>query len=265
QFRKKFNITFIVATHSLQIIENSDANDIYYFENNDGHITISNPIYPAYVTKNLYKHSYYDKVLLVEDELAEKFLKNTIDKIDKNFKYRLYFTIIPIGGWRKLLEVSLLKNTYYVNAKVVTVFDKDIEEDLNKELQKQAIEELKKEFTFIPVEDNIEKFTLKNLFKNPKFHRYIESECLKDEFKFTNLSIKEFKETDNSKTIKSKFNNNEKSLVRQIGDYSEDKFKENYSLIEDKIVDFIFEELSDSPEYLAFEKRLKEFFEVKND
>jgi len=281
QFRKEFNITFVVATHSLQIIENSNANNIYYFENNDGNITISNPIYPAYVTKNLYKHSYYDRVLLVEDELAETFLKKTIDKIDKNFKYRLYFTIIPIGGWRKLLEVSLMRNTYYVNAKVITIFDKDIEEDLNKELRKQAIEELskndeddelintlidesKKDFTFIPVVDNIEKFTLKNLFKNSKFHRYIESECLKNEYKFNKLNIQEFKESDNSKTIKSKFNGNDKSLVKQIGDYSKNKSKD-YSLIEEKIVNFIFDELNDTPAYLEFEEKLKEFFGLKND
>jgi len=36
--------------------------EIYiYLNNKDGYVYISNPVYPAYLTKSIYKHSYYDK------------------------------------------------------------------------------------------------------------------------------------------------------------------------------------------------------------
>jgi ABC-type lipoprotein export system ATPase subunit len=256
QFRKEFNITFIVATHSLQIIQNSNAENLYLFENINGHVTISNPIYPAYITKSLYKHSYYDKIILVEDELAKRFIERFIDKLDNEFKYRLYYTIIPIGGWKQVLDIFRNKDKYYPNTDVIAIFDKDIQHYL-KSYQNEDI-------LFIPVEENIEKYTVKNLLQNPIFHRYIEVECLEDTYKFNDLDIKEYRDIDNSQYIKNIFYDRNKGngLINEIQNYSKDRFKDKKYLIEEKIVDFIIKELKEKEYYVEFGEKLKSFLDI---
>ncbi len=74
----EFNLLIVFATHSLAILESLNENNIYHIENNK----IFNPIYPAYLASKLHQHSYYDKIILVEDKLASKFIEKIIDDLD---------------------------------------------------------------------------------------------------------------------------------------------------------------------------------------
>jgi len=264
-FKDRYNITFILATHSLQIIENLDAENIYYFENDNGNITISNPIYPAYVTKDIYEHQYYDKVLLVEDNLAKSFLEKVIKRIDRNneLKNKVHYKIFAIGDWRKVLEVARdnQKYKYYPKASVLPILDDDVSKnDKDNNKQANALKWKKNEKTFIPIEDNIEKYTVKTLLKDTEFIKMIELDLISPN-KFNDLDIQG--QEKNTDQIKNKFSKGKHSIVRQVCDYSEKNEKE----IIEKIIEFIFQSKvkSNSEKYSNFEKTLKTFFEINNE
>ena len=264
-FKNKYNITFIIATHSLQIIENLNAENIYYFENNNGKVIISNPIYPAYVTKDIYEHQYYDKVLLVEDILAKLFLEKVINRIDNSNKLnsKTHYKIFAIGDWRKVLEVARdnQKYKYYPKACVLAILDEDVnknDKDNNKQANARKWEKTKKRF--IPIEDNIEKYTVTKLLKNQDFIKMVECDLISPN-KFSDLKI-EGKES-KTEEIKNKFSSGKHSIVKQISDYSEKGEKE----IIEEIIEFIFQLKinSNNSKYIKFEETLKEFFEISND
>ncbi|HHY1196139.1 TPA: AAA family ATPase [Campylobacter jejuni] len=72
EWYEKYNLLFIIATHSLVIIEEAEPINIYYIENQN----IINPMYSGYLTSKLYRHCFYDRIILVEDILA----KNLFEK-----------------------------------------------------------------------------------------------------------------------------------------------------------------------------------------
>ena len=47
-----------------------------YFNSTNG----LNPCYPAYATKFLYDHSGYDRIILVEDDLAKEIIRRILKK-----------------------------------------------------------------------------------------------------------------------------------------------------------------------------------------
>ena len=262
EFSIYYKITFIIATHSLQIIENLKAENIYYFENNDGLITISNPIYPAYVTRNIYEHKYYDKVLLVEDILASEFLKLVIKKIDLTniLRTKLHYKIIEIGDWRKVLEVSRDNNRdkSYPNAEILAILDEDVSKSDaqgNKQANATKWDNIRKQY--IPIEDNIEKYTVKKLLINPEFRKMVETDLISPN-KFEDLLLSE--KENNTNEIKNKFSKGNTSLVKQIFDkssYSEEK-------IISRIISFIFDKLVNEEDikYIKFENSLKTFLDL---
>lgn len=125
EWYEKYNLLFIIATHSLVIIEEAEPINIYYIENQN----IINPMYSGYLTSKLYRHCFYDRIILVEDILAKKFIRKIIETIMKDIK--LKYNIIPIGGYENLMRhyVESNKMKYYSNAKVVAILDGDIEKD----------------------------------------------------------------------------------------------------------------------------------------
>lgn len=262
EFSSNYNITFIIATHSLQIIENLKAENIYYFENNNGLITISNPIYPAYVTRNIYEHKYYDKVLLVEDKLASQFLKMVIKKIDSSniLKTKLHYKIIEIGDWRKVLEVSKdnERDKSYPNAEILAILDEDVSKNDaqgNKQANASKWDNVPKQY--IPIEDNIEKYTVKKLLIDTDFKKMVETDLISPN-KFDDLVFSE--KENNTEEIKNKFSKGKNSLVKQITDNSSNSEEKVIS----RIIEFIFDKLvnEEDSKYLKFENFLKDFLDL---
>ena len=172
RFRDEYNLLIIFATHSLQIVDELEPNDIYYFENNDGICTMLNPIHKGYLASRLYQHSHYDKIILVEDDLAIKFITKLIQDI--NIKYVLY-SIIPIGGWEKVIEIYRINKSkkIYSNAEVIAILDGDTQS--KEKANKGSYSDIEKRF--LPIE-NIEKYTVTKLFNDNVFIEKVESRFL---------------------------------------------------------------------------------------
>lgn len=127
----EMNYAIYFSTHSIELISAIDPNNIFYIERYpDNSLEVVNPCYPAYATKFLYDHTGYDRVLLVEDDLA----KDIISKIvrSQSLMDNKLIHIMPCGGWMnvmKLAEDVTRNNLLGVNAAVSIILDKDVKKE----------------------------------------------------------------------------------------------------------------------------------------
>jgi ABC-type dipeptide/oligopeptide/nickel transport system ATPase subunit len=239
-----FNLLIVFATHSLQIIKSLSPNEIYYLDDNK----IYNPIYPAYLTSKLYEHISYDKIILVEDDLAKRYINKLLISI--NIEGILY-KIIPIGGWEKVLEIynQNEKFKYFGSADVLVILDGDIISDANKGVYKKMHK------TFLPFK-NIERYISEQLFISSKFQSSIEAKIYPT--KITNLNIFEINQSNfqvkeaNTDKIKKIF----KKLIEEISIYSE---FENIDVL-NFFIEFIYEEHNEQRNQVKLKDDLNYFF-----
>ena len=241
----EYNLLVVFATHSLQIINSLSAKEIYYIE--DGNIF--NPIYPSYLTSKLFEHTSYDKVILVEDDLAIRF----IEKVLRDLKYeRFLLKIIPIGGWEKVLEIYSQneKFKYFGKADTLVILDGDIISEANKKPHKIIPK------VFLPF-NNIERYCIEKLFKCNNFIIFIEKIIYPTKIK--NINIEEINEDEfkvsevNTDKIKKIF----RKLVNELSNYSN---KENIDIL-NKLINYLYEDISNNTNYERFLKYLKAFLD----
>lgn len=127
---KTYNYAVYFSTHSIELISGIIPDNIFYLERHlDNTLEIINPCYPAYATKFLYDHSGYDKVILVEDDLAKEIIHRIIK--DKQMMNNRLIHILPSGGWSNVLKLAddVIKNNLLGRrASISVILDKDIEE-----------------------------------------------------------------------------------------------------------------------------------------
>lgn len=241
EFSEKYNILVIFTTHSLQIIEKMNPNDIYLFENKKGICSVSSPSYPGYLTSRLETHKYYDRIVLVEDDLAEFFITKAIGNKEEDIN-NVSYKIIPIGGWEKVLEIYLLnkKQKFYGDAEVIVVLDGDqsktkkVKQGINKQINKR----------FLPLE-NIEKYVVELIVNNDEnFIRFIERKIQPTVFGDLGFFIEDnpFENTEKIKNLYSKF---VKVSIKVMTNTSEIEFQKD-------IIDFILKTNVETPEYKKF-------------
>lgn len=130
EMAQTYNYAVYFSTHSIELISGISPDNIFYIErHSDGTLEIINPCYPAYATKFLYDHSGYDKVILVEDDLAKGIISRIIR--DRELMNNKLIHILPSGGWTNVLKLAndVIKNNLLGRrASISVILDKDIEE-----------------------------------------------------------------------------------------------------------------------------------------
>lgn len=238
----EFNLLIIFATHSLPILESLKEDNIYHIENDK----IFNPIYPAYLTSKLHQHTYYDKIILVEDVLASKFIEKIIEEINVE---RILYKIIPIGGWEKVLEIYTQNKTYkyFSHASTFCILDGDVIAQANKNPYKKV------EKRFLPF-SNVERVCVEKIFVESELLSTLDSlvypkkisELDIEEFKVDNIDVSQLK----TEAIKNIF----KKLINETTKYSE---KEEIE-IRNIIIDMIYKDSKTGSQH----ERLKEDIET---
>lgn len=157
---EKQNVVVILSSHSPELIHRIKPNNLFMLElKQDRTLKITNPCYPAYAVRTVYKNDGFDYVILVEDNLA-KILIRTILKKEK-LNTSCLINILPVGGWENVLKMHstmINENILGNETKIISILDGDIK----KEAQKQY-KNLTKLFIPIPC---IEKY-LSDLVNNP--------------------------------------------------------------------------------------------------
>jgi len=246
EFSQEFNLLFIFATHSLQIIENLKPSCIHYLDNQNGNCKISNPIYPNYLSSKLYIHNSFDYVFLVEDDLAKKYVEKIIRR-NLN-KAQMSFILLPIGGWEKIYETYQLNSTnkFYGSAKIQIVFDGDVATNTQANIKRyKSIPKL-----FLPFL-NVE-FLIVSYYqeRNNMFFNLLNTYIFRD------LSVLEVNiKTDTTKETKDSF----KKIISEFAKYSQKSEEETVNIF----IDFILEYNKNESAYKKFETKICAFIQVK--
>lgn len=162
------------STHSIELIGCIHPENIFYIERHaDNSTEVINPCYPAFATRNLYNHDGYDKVILVEDELARKIVARLL-KEEKLLDSRLVH-VLPCGGYTHVIDFAIdvvINNLLGQKTSVCMVLDRDV--------KKEALEyrrgktKTNVQMSFLPV-PSLEKYLRNSLYLNVdhKLHRIL--------------------------------------------------------------------------------------------
>ncbi len=133
---EELNLSIFFSTHSLELIRGIKPQCIYYLQRQlDNSITITNPCYPAYATRNLYSDDGYgnDAVIFVEDDLAKCIVERIL--LENSLLNNMRVKVLPTGGWTNTIIMAhdvissrlLLKDT-----RIIIVLDQDIKDEVPK-------------------------------------------------------------------------------------------------------------------------------------
>ena len=162
----RYNYAIYFSTHSIELISGISPSNIFFIErHSDNTMEIINPCYPAYATRILYDHNGYDKIILVEDDLAKAIVERIL-KREKLLNNKLVH-ILPCGGYVQVIDLAndvITHNLMGKKASISIVLDGDIKEKAEKYRVKQNyVNNIP--LNFLPIE-SLEKFLRKKLFLN---------------------------------------------------------------------------------------------------
>jgi hypothetical protein len=255
-FCEKYNIIAFFASHSFHIIENINIKNRFYInKKEDNKINIENSIDMGYLTAKLYKHKFYDFIILVEDNLAQEYVNLTVNELVNEIK--LNYAIISTGGADKVLEMARKNSSYkyFGEAKLIPIVDEDKKHLLSN------YENTPLGGTFIPVEKFIENYIYPIYFENNTILRNKFSEFIQKNYSPNTL--------DSLKYIWNK-NNNQKNTyldicykIAELQNPKSEEMKEHIAKeTKIKLVEFIYIENKNTELHQKFTNRLKKFFKI---
>lgn len=244
----QYNYAIYFSTHSLEIISRIKPNNIFYikrYPNND--VKVINPCYPAFATKMVYEQPCYDKVFLVEDDLAKSIVEHLLQR-EKLRESRTVFTL-PTGGWRNVIEMAnevVTFNLFGNLSSIGIILDGDVKSEVSGYIKNHNFVQNVK-IGFLPV-NSLEKYLKKKLYTDvdtdlyERLDNYI--------FQRNSLSILSHKYESEYDVSKDKDGKNfYKILEKELSEILVDR-----SILVNKIVEYLFEKepnsLNDTISYL---------------
>lgn len=130
EMSSQYNYSVYFSTHSIELISNINPSNIFFMERHaDNTIEIINPCYPAYATRILYDHSGYDKVILVEDDLAAMIIRRILR--DNHLLGSKLVHVLPCGGYTNVIRLAddvIKSNLFGDKTSICIILDGDIKE-----------------------------------------------------------------------------------------------------------------------------------------
>lgn len=236
--KKRSNLTIYITSHSPDVIANIKPRNIFKIDvdnNNQANtLIITNPCYPSYAIRDVYKHDGYDWLLLVEDDLSKIVVDNIL--FENNLNESRLIHVTPAGGWDNVLKLHtdlVHNNVLGVGKEIISILDGDIETKCN---NIEKYQHLKK--TFLPIL-SIEKYLRNTLIdnKNQTVYRKINDNFF--QLKSLDFIIREYQNNssandDNGKKLYAnilkeieKNNINEKQFISQLANIIKDNVNFN--------------------------------------
>lgn len=236
----RYNYAIYFSTHSIELISGISPSNIFFIERHaDNTIEIVNPCYPAYATRILYDHNGYDKVILVEDDLAKTIVEKLLRK-EELLNNKLVH-VLPCGGYTKVIDLAddvITHNLLGKKASVSIVLDGDIKDKAEQYRIRQNIGN-NIPLNFLPIE-SLEKYLRSKLFLNVdhKLFRKL------NDYVFLNKSLTEL--VDNYKnTVDTDADKDGKKLFAIIDTELRERRVERSELVT-TVVDYLFETQDES-------------------
>lgn len=170
----EYNLAIYFSSHSVELLRQIKPIHLFHLQKELDNITIVNPCYPSYATRDIYQHSGYDFLILVEDVLARYLLENIIDE-NALYKSKLV-NILPSGGWENILRMQddiCKSNLAGVGTKVLSILDGDVKSDFDKMYKQKGIYTYLT-VNFLPIQ-SLEKYLHEKIVanKDPDFFKEI--------------------------------------------------------------------------------------------
>ena len=166
EMANRYNYAIYFSTHSIELISGISPSNIFFIDRHaDNTIEVINPCYPAYATRILYDHNGYDKVILVEDDLAKGIVERVLRS--KNLLNNKLVHVLPCGGYTKVIDLAddvITHNLLGRKASISIVLDGDIRDKAEQYRIKQNIGN-NIPLNFLPIE-SLEKYLKNKLFLN---------------------------------------------------------------------------------------------------
>ena len=169
---KQYNVAIYFSTHSLEIINNLPIENLFYlYRAKNNTIACETPCYPAYITRDIYAHSGYDVLILVEDDLAQNMVNRYIQKEHLDHNKRIL--VLPVGGYDNTLELHqnlLQEEVLQSPSHIISIIDGDVQQQVQLKRKEEERWSVIPPDTilFLPV-DSLEKFIKKELFDNKNY------------------------------------------------------------------------------------------------
>lgn len=163
---RQYNYAVYFSTHSLEIVGSISPSNIFYIVRHaDNTLEVINPCYPAYATRILFDNNGYDKVILVEDDLAKAIIWRLLRQ--KQLLNSKLVHVLPCGGYSNVIDLAndvVRFNLLGRTASVCIVLDGDIKSEAQKYISKKGIAN-NIPLNYLPIE-SMEKFLKSKLFDN---------------------------------------------------------------------------------------------------
>ena len=130
------NLIIYLSTHSPEIIKTLPPRDLFKVNNDGGNVSLETNCYPSYLIRDLYSNISPDFLLLVEDELAQKYVNRVL--IINNLRNSKLIHTVPVGGWQNVLELHkelFSKKVLGTNTRIISILDGDVQGQLTKKQQ----------------------------------------------------------------------------------------------------------------------------------
>ena len=163
-------VCLFLSTHSTNTLLKVKKENIFLLSKRKSSskkiVNVINPCYPAYAIRSTKDTCGYDKIIFVEDVLAKKIVEQQINKI--NCGVNNLFKVIPIGGWRKVVEIYKEfrdEGLGGVFCDYAVILDGDVKDDFILEFGNEAS---KYRVDFLPI-PSLEKFFFRKIIVNDDF------------------------------------------------------------------------------------------------
>lgn len=239
-----YNYAIYFSTHSIELVGCIKPKNIFYIERHaDNTIEVINPCYPAYATRILYDHSGYDKVILVEDDLA----KSIVDRLlrENHLMNSRLVHVLPCGGYTNVIDLAndvVRFNLLGRKASVSVVLDGDVKERCLAYLTKKGIIN-NIALNYLPIE-SLEKYLKKRLFENVDHKLFRELNDYVFHGKSLDDIVSEYKRTNTAA------DKDGKSLYKMI-DVELQNLREDRNTITEFVVKYLFDNKDASLEKLV--------------
>ncbi|MDE6878050.1 MAG: ATP-binding protein [Odoribacter sp.] len=196
----EYNLAIYFSSHSIELLRQIKPEHLFHLQKELSDITIINPCYPSYATRDIYQHSGYDFLILVEDVLAKYLLENIIDE-NALYKSKLVH-ILPSGGWQNVLRMQdeiCKSNLAGVGTKVLSILDGDVKSDFDKHSSKNE-SYVNLTVNFLPIH-SLEKYLYEKIIinKDTNFFKEIGDRFFK--VKSLKVIVDSFSKRDNDKAF----------------------------------------------------------------
>lgn len=164
ELAKEYNLCIYFSSHSIELIRRIKPTNLFHLQKEIDNIEVINPCYPSYAARDIYQHTGYDTLILVEDVLAKYIIENIIDT--NGLYKRILINILPSGGWENVLRMQddICKSKLVgAGTKVLSILDGDIQKEFQDRYKSKSLYD-NLIIGFLPI-PSMEKYLYEKLIK----------------------------------------------------------------------------------------------------